>query len=89
MRDYKATKNQKCYYKCGTIGCAVNMRTETVHELFKKELGKYNVSVNESMNAIIKKYVTHTYAQLYKDSDEEKLLLEKQIIEIEKKVKFI
>ena len=89
MRGYKATKNQKYYYKCGTIGCGVNTRAETVHELFKKELAEYTVSVNTSMDGIIKKYITHTYAQLNKDSDNEKLLLEKQLIDIDKKIERI
>jgi DNA invertase Pin-like site-specific DNA recombinase len=89
MRAYKATKNQKYYYKCGTTGCKINMRSESVHLEFKKELEKYSVSINESMKGIITKYMEHTYSQIHKNSDEEKLILEKQIKEIEKKVERI
>ena len=89
LRGYKATKNQKYYYKCGTLGCKINIRAEVVHIEFKKELEQYSVSLHESMNGIVTKYLEHTYSQLHKDSDEEKLLLEKQIQEIEKKVERI
>ena len=84
MRGYTATKNQKYYYKCGTIGCKINMHSETVHVEFKKELEKYSVSINESMNGIITKYMEHIYSKNHKDSDEQKLILEKQIKEVEK-----
>ncbi len=86
MRGYKAYKNQKHYYKCGTKGCSNNMRAEEVHKEFKKFLDKYTISVNESMNGIIKKYVEHTYCQLHKDSDTEKELLDKQMKEVNIKI---
>lgn len=60
------------------------MRSETVHVEFKKELEKYSVSINECMNGIITKYMEHPYSKIHKDFDEQKLILEKQIKEVEK-----
>lgn len=86
MRGYKAYKNQKHYYKCGTKGCSNNMRADAVHVEFKKKLKEYQISVNDGMDLIIKKYMEHTYRQLHKDTDTEKELLEKQIKDINKKM---
>lgn len=86
MRGYKAYKNQKHYYKCGTKGCSNNMRADAVHVEFKKKLKEYQISVNDGMDLIIKNYMEHTYRQLHKDTDTEKELLEKQIKDINKKM---
>ncbi len=86
MRGYKAYKNQKYYYKCGTRGCNNNKRADELHEQFKSILEEYSVTVNDSMNGIIKKYMEHTYRQLHQESDKERDVIEKQMKEINKKI---
>jgi len=43
MTAYKASKNQKYYYKCNKKGCKNNQRAEEVHESFKELLSYFQV----------------------------------------------
>jgi len=43
MTAYKASKNQKYYYKCSTVGCKNNQRAEEIHESFKEVLSYFEI----------------------------------------------
>ncbi len=86
MRGYKAYKNQKYYYKCGTRGCNNNKRADELHMQFQKILEQYSVTVNDSMHGIIKKYMEHTYLQLHQETDNEREIVEQQVKDINRKI---
>jgi site-specific DNA recombinase len=86
LTAYKATKNQEYYYKCDTIGCCCNKRSDALHESFKTMLDHYNLSTSNGLNEIIKTQMTITYNQLNKDKVDTSKNLGKQIIELDKKI---
>jgi len=62
MTAYKASKNQKYYYKCSTVGCKNNQRAEEVHDSFieilsyfqidKKHIEPLKLSLNEAFSEL-------------------------------------
>ncbi len=86
LTAYKATKNQEYYYKCDTIGCCCNKRADALHESFKAMLDNYKLPTANGLNEIIKIQMTVTYNQLNKDKVDTSITLNKQIIELDKKI---
>ena len=86
LRAYKAYKNQKYYYKCNTKGCNCNKRADELHKVVFKLLEKYTVEISEDFKTLLVAQITATYNQLNKDKEEQKATLEKQLLELDKKL---
>jgi site-specific DNA recombinase len=86
MRGYKAKKNQQFYYKCGTIGCACNKRSEYLHEQFKEILDKYIVNIDEQKLPILKQAMLGIFERNNATNLDTKSELQSQLKEVNKKL---
>jgi site-specific DNA recombinase len=86
MRAYVSKKINKYYYKCPTKGCACNKRADELHERFKKILEGFTLHVNESTAEIIARKMKVRYYEANKEKAEAVKGMEREIVDIEKKI---
>ncbi len=84
--SYKAKKNQQYYYKCGTIGCACNKRSEKLHEQFKSKLDDYIVNIDEEKLPILKNAMLEIFEKNNASTIDSKTTFQSQLKEINKKL---
>ena len=73
MTAYKASKNQKFYYKCNTKGCKNNQRAEQVHEGFKEVLSY--LQIDKKFIKPLKEHLRDKFADLNKENDDKRKML--------------
>jgi site-specific DNA recombinase len=86
LRGYKAYKNQKYYYRCETSACHCNKRADTIHAQFANLLKPFNIAPNAKLQVHLTKYITQQFNAQNKVDITERTTLEKQLLEIEKKI---
>ncbi len=86
---YKSTKNQKYYYKCGTIGCACNMRSEHLHDKFKALLDEYIVKIDEEKLPILKQVMLEIFERNNANNLDSKSAFQSQLKEVNKKLEHL
>ena len=84
MTGYKASKNQKFYYKCNTKGCKNNQRADELHESFK-ELLKY-FYVDKKFIEPLKLRIKDKFDSLNEASNEKRKKLTASLTTIERKI---
>ena len=77
MTAYKASKNQKYYYKCTTKGCGNNQRAEQIHEIFREILKYYQIPKKDF--APLVDYLKAEFKDLISDTNEKKKELNKNL----------
>ena len=70
MTAYKASKNQKYYYKCNKKGCGNNQRAEQIHESFKEILGYFQI--DKKHIAPLRLMLGETFLELNKETETKK-----------------
>ena len=84
MTGYKASKNQKFYYKCNTKGCRNNQRADELHESFEEILMYFSVS--EKFIEPLKHKIKNQFDKLNEASNEKKNKLTASLTSIETKI---
>ena len=84
MTAYKASKNQKYYYKCNTKGCKNNQRAEEVHESFKEILSYFQI--DKKYIEPLKISLQNTFLELNKENETKRSELSSNLKNIELKL---
>jgi site-specific DNA recombinase len=86
LRGYKAQKNQKYYYKCGTLGCACNKRAEQLHQQFLQKLNEHTVNISEQKIPVIKKVMMELFEKNNSNAKDATATFKSQLVETKKKI---
>jgi site-specific DNA recombinase len=86
IRGYKAYKNQKYYYKCGTTGCNSNKRADHLHDQFKSILAQQIVNIDERTVPILKNAMYEIYKRNNLVAAESRNTFHSQLKEVHKKI---
>jgi site-specific DNA recombinase len=86
LRGYKAYKNQEYYYKCGTTECHSNKRADSIHNQFSALLKSFQFAPTAKLKDQLSKYITKEFNAQNKVNITERITLEKQLQEINKKL---
>ena len=84
MTGYKASKNQKFYYKCNTKGCKNNQRADEVHESFKNLLSYF--IINPNLKDTFKEILSEDFSKRNKDNKAKKQELDAELKTIDNKL---
>ena len=84
MTGYKASKNQKFYYKCNTKGCRNNQRADELHESFE-EILKY-FYVDKKFLEPLKHRIKDKFDKMNEETNEKKKILMASLTTVERKI---
>ena len=86
LRGYLVKKKNIHYYKCNTVGCGNNKSAKSLNEAFARILEYFKIDINIELIDLIKKQAIATFNQLTKGNEDAYHLLQKEHLEINKKI---
>ena len=86
MRGYIVKGKNLPYYKCNTKSCCNNKSAKELHEVFESGLGFLTLAEQPGIKLLVKKHMIAVYRRATKEKDNEKEVIKRQLLEIDKKI---
>lgn len=86
LRGYVVLKKNIAYYKCCTLGCRNNVNGKKVDGIFERVLSNFSLAPTEDIKELYRKQMAADYKNANKEKANDREIVKRQIVELEKKI---